>query len=113
MLTPRCAGLRPCHTAAMRSTDSVETLRGSGKIFRDGVLVLERARYVVHLSTPREAGAESDALRLEGVMMSDVPFELLRQPIELELEDGRRWLCRLEGTSGDLVDRGGLQAVTG
>lgn len=92
----------------MRSTDSVETLRGSGKIFRDGVLVLERARYVVHVSTPHEAGAAPGVLRLEGVMMSDVPFELLRQPIELELEDGRRWLCRLEGTSGDLMDRGGL-----
>lgn len=92
----------------MQSTDSVETLRGSGKIFRDGVLVLERARYVVHLSTPREAGA----LRLEGVLMSDVPFDLLRQPIELELEDGRRWHCRLAGTSGDLVDRGGLQPRT-
>jgi hypothetical protein len=92
----------------MRSSDSVETLRGSGRIFRDGVSVLERARYVVHISTPHEAGAAPGVLRLEGVMMSDVPFELLRQPIELELEDGRRWLCRLEGTSGDLMDRGGL-----
>ncbi len=94
----------------MQSTDSVETLRGSGKIFRDGVLVLDRARYVVHISTPRDAGAAAGALRLEGVMMSDVPFDLLRQPIELELEDGRRWQCRLAGTSGDLVDRGGMQA---
>lgn len=94
----------------MRSTDSVETLRGSGKIFLDGQLVLAAARYVVHISTPHEAGAVPGALRLEGVMMSDVPFALLWQAIELELEDGRRWLCRLQGTSGDLIDRGGLQA---
>lgn len=68
------------------------------------------ARYVVHISTPQEAGAVPGVLRLEGVMMSDVPFALMRQAIELELEDGRRWLCRLQGTSGDLIDRGGLQA---
>lgn len=93
----------------MHSSDSVETLRGSGRILRDGVVVLERGRYVVHISTPRAEGTAHVAQRLEGVMMSDVPFDLLRQPIELELEDGRVWLCRLAGTSGDLVDRGGLQ----
>ena len=75
----------------MRSTDSVETLRGSGRIYRDGALVLDGARYVVHLSTPHDVDVTPLALRLEGVMMSDVPFELLRQPIELELEDGRRF----------------------
>lgn len=93
----------------MRSTDAVETFRGRGRIYHDGQLVLEDARYVVHVSTPREAGAAPGVLRLEGVMMTDVPFALLRQPIELELEDGRRWMCRLQSTSGDLVDRGGFQ----
>lgn len=67
--------------------------------------MLEGARYVVHVSTPRDGGL----VRLEGVLMSDAPFELLRQPIELELEDRQRWMCQLQSTSGDLVDRGGLQ----
>lgn len=71
--------------------------------------MLEGARYVVHVSTPRGGGP----LRLEGVLMSDAPFELLRQPIELELEDRRRWACRLQSTSGDLVDRGGLLPAAG
>ncbi len=88
----------------MQSTDAVESLRGRGRIFQDGQLMMEAARYVVHISTPREPGD----IRLEGVLMSDAPFSLLRQPIELELEDGRRWACRLQSTSGDLVDRGGL-----
>ncbi|GMV22450.1 MAG: hypothetical protein AMXMBFR57_23990 [Acidimicrobiia bacterium] len=88
------------------------TLRGKGRIFRDGALALDGARYVVHIITravePDQPG-HAPATGLEGVLMSDAPFELLRQPIELELEDGRRWHCYLQSTSGDLVDRDGLR----
>lgn len=96
----------------MQSSDAVTTLRGKGRIFRDGALALDGARYVVHIIT-RAAGPDqpghAPATDLEGVLMSDAPFELLRQPIELELEDGRRWHCYLQSTSGDLVDRDGLR----
>jgi hypothetical protein len=92
--------------ACVRSSDSITTFRGRGRIFRDGVLAHDDARYVVHVTN------NTDPAQIEGVLMSDAPFSLLRQPIELELEDGRRWACVLQSTSGDLVNRTGLSGPT-
>jgi hypothetical protein len=36
-------------------------------------------------------------------------FNLIGEPIELELRDGRRWLCFVQSTDGTLVNRGGFK----
>jgi hypothetical protein len=46
---------------------------------------------------------------IEGNLLEPVPYRLIGEPIELVLQDGRRWHCFIQSTNGNLVNRGGLQ----
>jgi hypothetical protein len=59
----------------------VEELSGNGRIFKDGE------------SAP---------------IVEDVAYEI-GEPIELELEGGRRWECFIQSSDGNLLNRGGIK----
>ena len=90
--------------------------RGFGRVWRDGRLVVSLVRYSIARShrvlTTRALGAQSltpprDTDRIEGQLLSLFPPHLVGQHVELELEDGRRWKCIVEG-GGTLLNSGGI-----
>jgi hypothetical protein len=46
---------------------------------------------------------------INGWLVGKVPFALVGESIELELEDGRRWECFIQSSNGNLVNRGDLK----
>lgn len=97
---------------------TLERLSGIGQIWRNGEVVLDDVRYEITISqhmidTSSNAGSrEVPGLKhIEGQLGSPVPFRLFRligEPIELELEDGRRWKCFIQSSFGNLVNSGGI-----
>lgn len=96
--------------------EHLETLEGEGRVWRHGELLLEPARYLIHISrrvitTQTMNSGESripGRKRMEGRLFAPIPHSLMDGDIELELEDGRRWKCALSSDDGSLVNRGGL-----
>ena len=91
---------------------------GSGRIFNDkGELVLSGVRYEIMLSSPDRADTTTLSGRssvegysdLDGRILGslDPSLDLNGQDIELELENGRRWACFVNGSR--LVNRGGIK----
>lgn len=94
---------------------TVEEDRGTGKLLQDGRVVLDRVAYSLKVSQrmieARTMGGSSEIPGLksiQGWLSDDVPYALIGEPVVLVLEDGRRWDCFIQSSSGNLVNRGGL-----
>ena len=96
-----------------------QTERGIGNVWHNGQLLAEDVRYTLSHSheqlaagtfgTP--AAAERGLGRIVGQLHGTLPFSVIDvtgQPIELELEDGRRWHCLMKSSDGDLLNCGGI-----
>lgn len=96
------------------SYEQLETLEGEGRVWRDGEVVLEPARYTIQifrkviLTQTMNAGESRipGIPRMRGTLFAVIPYSLMEGDIELELEDGRRWKCALTSTDGSLASRG-------
>ena len=94
----------------------LETLEGKGKIWKGGVLVRSGVGYSIRISQrmieARTMGGSSEVPGLksiDGWLTGDVPFQLIGEPIELEIEDGRRWECFIKSSDGNLLNQGGFK----
>ena len=94
------------------------TFTGRGRIWRDGRVALEAAGYTISCRLDT-SDASQVAIRqavprpLTGHLHCSFPQWLIRTPIELELEDGRRWHCQIDASDGALIDRGGVYRIDG
>jgi hypothetical protein len=93
----------------------LETLTGQGTVLLANKRVFEAIPYALEISrTMFEDGDGKERPGLSRIAGSvdlrghRVDSTLVGEPIELELEDGRRWQCFLRSNAGDLVNRGGL-----
>ena len=91
------------------------TISGRGRIWHNGKLALEAAGYTITCRAgDGESGdsehdpTETKSRPLFGQLSCTFPGWLQGCPIDLELEDGRRWHCRLQTNDGAIVDCGGL-----
>ena len=92
------------------------TESGTGRIRLNGETVLNPGEYVIshsHRMTPapsmQNPGAQIRGLgSINGQISSLFPMSLIGKPIELELEDGRRWTCFIQSSDGTLVNSGGI-----
>ena len=93
----------------------LETLTGHGRIWHNGEIVVSPVRYWIDCSQTvhelQSLGGPRTELpglgQIEGRLISPVPFSLYGADIELELQDGRRWKCFIQGTNNRLVNRDG------
>ena len=83
------------------------TESGTGKLWLDGVAILESVKYRVE---DQQAGSKR---RITGRINIDKPTaaDLMSKitaasDVVLELESGRRWRCTLKNESGELLGRG-------
>ena len=99
-----------------REQEPVETLKGVGRIWHNGKVAAEQTRYRIDISRTIHVTRTLDATTqrtpglgtIEGNLLSEVPWELIGESIELELQDGRRWKCGVQSARGDLVNMGGI-----
>lgn len=91
----------------MKNDRSHELLEGFGTVYRGGVPIFERVHYLIECS--RYAGA-SEPLIDGQILIADTRsrIELVGVTLELELQDGRRWLCAMQTSRGRLVNAGGI-----
>jgi len=99
---------------------TVEEHSGTGNIRQDGQIVISDIDYVFRI-TQRMIDASTLSGRREVPGMKSIDgwlhvtpgnhelFTLVGEPIELELRDGRRWLCFIQSSDGTMVNRGGLK----
>jgi hypothetical protein len=92
------------------------TERGTGRIHHNGVVVVPNVEYEIETSDPpleakrhlRGTSYVSGYGDIEGRLIAGtVPQHLHGEPIELELENGRRWACFY--ANGRLVNSGGIK----
>jgi hypothetical protein len=102
--------------STMSQVVTIAHFSGTGRIFRNGELALHPVDYEITISQEmiRVRSHQGDdqlpgLKRLEGTIYAPVPFSLVGEPIELELEDGRRWKCFIQSSRGNLVNMGGIQ----
>jgi hypothetical protein len=95
---------------------TLEEFSGRGKIWNGGVVALANVLYSIRVSQrmieARTMGGSSEIPGLksiQGWIRGNVPFNLIGESIELELEDGRRWECFIQSSNGNLVNRGGIK----
>ncbi len=86
---------------------------GFGRILLKGEVVADVVRYSVSFSRPvvrgRKAARSNEVASPysgRGQLLSDFPVRLIGKDIELELSDGRRWPCFIQGGDGTLEGRG-------
>jgi hypothetical protein len=82
-----------------------EELSGSGRLLRYGEVVAEGVDYEITVSRESDVPGVNS---IEGRISPPFPLQLIGEPIELELKDGRRWRCIIQSDSGSLVNRGGI-----
>ena len=93
----------------------IETTSGIGRIWRDGRLALNAAGYTITYQVA-EAQAFIDAdtsttpafRHVSGRLHCSFPQWLVGREVQLELENGWWWRCRIESFDGVISDRGGL-----
>ena len=91
------------------------TISGRGRIWRDGRIAVEAVDYTLACQvTTTDSSQQPGTLPrpLSGHLQCSFPQWLLGTPIELELEDGRRWHCQLASSGGFLIDRGGVYRIS-
>jgi len=93
----------------------LETLKGHGAIFLGRKRIFDALPYTLEVS--RTMFDDGDGNERPGLSRIDgsvglggqhVDASLVGEPIELQLEDGRRWQCFLRADTGELANRGGL-----
>ncbi|HKW02713.1 MAG TPA: hypothetical protein VJN96_23015 [Vicinamibacterales bacterium] len=93
----------------------LETLTGHGALFLGTRRIFDQLPYAVEVS--RTMFDDGDGNERPGLSRIDgsvnlggqrVNASLVGEPIELQLEDGRRWQCFLRSDTGELSNRGGL-----
>jgi hypothetical protein len=92
-----------------------ETTSGIGRIWRDGRLALDAAGYAITYQVAEAPDVADIDLRTtltfrhaSGRLRCSFPQWLVGREVELELQDGWWWRCRIESFDGVLSDRGGL-----
>jgi hypothetical protein len=95
---------------------TLEEFSGTGTVWFGGKAVISEVRYAIRITQrmieARTMGGTSEIPGLKSIngwIQNDIPFALIGEPIELELEDGRRWQCFIQSSDGNLVNRGGLK----
>jgi hypothetical protein len=94
----------------------IETLRGVGRIWRKSKVAVKQAAYRIDISRTIHVTRGVDAVDIRtpglatigGTLLSEVPEELIGQPIELEVKDGRRWKSIIQSEDGTIVNRFGI-----
>ena len=93
----------------------IETTSGIGRIWRDGRVALDAAGYTITYQV-----AEAPALMVAGPdptlafrhasgrLQCSFPQWLVGREVQLELQNGWWWRCRIESFDGVMSDRGGL-----
>lgn len=96
---------------------NVETVRGTGRILAEDQtdVLLPEVGYVIivqeEVSDPPAAPGRRSA---RGYLVHDhfnpnVAAALVGKPVDLELDDGRRWPCSFDDAEGGLVGRGAFK----
>ena len=95
---------------------TLEEFSGKGRVWLGGEVVLTEVPYSIRITQrmiearTMGGGSEIPGLKsINGWIQNDVPFALIGEPIELELEDGRRWQCFIQSSDGNLINRGELK----
>ncbi len=90
---------------------SLAELTGVGRILLNGQVAADGVQYHVSLSRTMHAargGEISGDGHIGGRLLSSFPMMLIGEDIELELQDGRRWVCRVRSSHGSLKNVGGI-----
>jgi hypothetical protein len=93
---------------------TLEDLSGVGHVHKGTEVVMSDVPYEITVSrrmidaaTMSGPGEVPGMKRIDGVLVAEIPSNLVGESIELELEDGRRWKCFIQSRDGNLVSRGG------
>ncbi len=101
----------------MRHREHRETLTGIGRVWHNDKVALVSVGYRIELSQTVHVDQMMDGStsrvggigHIEGMLLTTAtPYNLIGEPIELELEDGRRWKCFIQSTRGNLMNSGGI-----
>lgn len=91
------------------------TESGVGRIWSKGEVVVEAVEYTIshshtqlHYSTMTGAGSMRGTGAIDGQLHGRFSMKLIGEPVELELEDGRRWKCFIQSSDGNLMNMGGI-----
>ncbi len=88
---------------------TVAELTGIGRLVLNGQVAAERVQYHVSLSRATAGAPATDTGHVGGRLLSPFPMGLIGENIELELRDGRRWLCSIQSSHGSLKNVGGIR----
>ena len=80
---------------------------GRGMLLEQDDKPIAPVRYWLTVTESIPSGLKDIRGRAEGLPFDQVA-QLLGREITLELDDGRRWDCFVQSTSGNLAPRGGL-----
>jgi hypothetical protein len=83
------------------------TETGTGKLWLDGVAILESVKYRVDDQRSESQRRITGRIDIDKPTAADLMSKITAaSDVVLELENGRRWRCTLKAESGELVGRG-------
>jgi hypothetical protein len=83
------------------------TESGTGKLWLDGVAVLESVKYRVDDQQTGSKRRITGRIDIDGPTAADLMSKIAAtSDLVLELENGRRWRCTLKNEGGELLGRG-------
>jgi len=81
---------------------------GTGKLWLDGVAILESVKYRVDEQQDGPRRRITGRIDIDRPTAVDLTSKITAaSDLVLELENGRRWRCTLKNESGELLGRGG------